>query len=143
MSWPATSMRINGFLGDLVDLPQLMNEFSYNFALYGEPDRDAPWGWQLFGHHVALNCLVVEGRMVVSPVFLGAEPDESTPARTPGVTVFKDRIDLARQLMAALPDGRCGARPWSSSRWSTRPCPRAGCTPATNGTSPAASRTTA
>src|SRR3712207_7822052 len=36
----------------------------------------APWGWQLFGHHCAVNCLVIEGRMVVSPVFLGAEPDE-------------------------------------------------------------------
>jgi hypothetical protein len=32
-------MRINGFLGDLVELPLLMNEFSYNFALYGEPSE--------------------------------------------------------------------------------------------------------
>ena len=69
-------MLINGFLGEVVDLETVLNEFSYNIALYGEPDLRAPWGWQLFGHHCAVNCLVVEGRMVVSPVFLGAEPDE-------------------------------------------------------------------
>ena len=67
-------MRINGFLGDIVELPQLMNEFSYNFALYGVPSIIEPWGWQLFGHHVALNVLVVGTQLVVSPVFLGAKP---------------------------------------------------------------------
>ena len=65
-----------GVLGEVVDLPTVLGEFSYNIALYGEPDVRAPWGWQLFGHHAALNCLVVEGRMALSPVFLGAEPDE-------------------------------------------------------------------
>ena len=69
-------MLINGFLGEVVDLETVLNEFSYNVALYGDPDLRAPWGWQLFGHHCAVNCLVVEGRMVLSPVFLGAEPDE-------------------------------------------------------------------
>ena len=69
-------MLINGFLGEVVDLEPILNEFSYNIALYGDPDLRAPWGWQLFGHHCAVNCLVVEGRMVLSPVFLGAEPNE-------------------------------------------------------------------
>ncbi|MHA7287652.1 DUF3500 domain-containing protein [Arthrobacter sp. MDT3-44] len=96
-------MRINGFLGDLVDLPLLLNEFSYNFALYGEPSESEPWGWQLFGHHAALNCLVVGTQLVVSPVFLGAEPDRIDDGPYRGVTVFKERIRLARQLMGALP----------------------------------------
>ncbi|CAI3797386.1 DUF3500 domain-containing protein [Pseudarthrobacter sp. MM222] len=99
-------MRINGFLGDLVELPLLLNEFSYNFALYGEPSETAPWGWQLFGHHVALNCLVAGTQLVISPVFLGAEPDGIDAGPHRGVKVFKERIALARQLMAALPDGR-------------------------------------
>ncbi len=68
-------MRINGFLGELVELPLLMNEFSYNFALFGEPSETKPWGWQLFGHHAALNCLVAGTQLVISPVFMGAEPD--------------------------------------------------------------------
>ena len=98
-------MRINGFLGELVDLPLLMNEFSYNFALFGEPSETEPWGWQLFGHHVALNCLVAGTQLVISPVFLGAEPDVIDAGPHRGVKVFKERIALARQLMGALPDG--------------------------------------
>ncbi|MGM9470414.1 DUF3500 domain-containing protein [Pseudarthrobacter sp. YS3] len=97
-------MRINGFLGDLVDLPLLMNEYSYNFALYGEPSETEPWGWQLFGHHVALNCLVAGTQLVLTPVFLGAEPDMIDAGPHQGVKVFKERIQWARGLMAALPD---------------------------------------
>ncbi|MGN7149904.1 DUF3500 domain-containing protein [Arthrobacter sp. SAFR-179] len=103
-------MRINGFLGHLVELPLLMNEFSYNFALYGEPSETEPWGWQLFGHHVALNCVVVGTQLVISPVFMGAEPDMIDAGPHRGVKVFKERIALARQLMGALPSElRAGA----------------------------------
>ncbi|SLK02164.1 DUF3500 domain-containing protein [Arthrobacter sp. P2b] len=98
-------MRINGFLGDLVELPLLMNEFSYNVALYGEPSETEPWGWQIFGHHAALNCLVAGTQLVISPVFMGAEPDMIDDGPYKGVKVFKERIALARALMAALPDG--------------------------------------
>lgn len=46
-----TVMRINGFLGEVVGLQSIMNEYSYNFALYGDPHVNEPWGWQLYGHH--------------------------------------------------------------------------------------------
>jgi hypothetical protein len=98
-------MLINGFLGEVVDLETVLNEFSYNIALYGEPDLRAPWGWHLYGHHAAVNVLVVEGRMVVSPVFLGAEPDEIDAGPHAGLRdVFADRITLGTSLMAALSD---------------------------------------
>ncbi|MFD5248208.1 DUF3500 domain-containing protein [Amycolatopsis sp. NPDC058340] len=96
-------MLINGFLGEVVGLESILNEFSYNVALYGRPDPVAPWGWQLFGHHCAVNCLVVEGRMVLSPVFLGAEPNEIDEGPHAGVTAFTERIRLGTDLMAALP----------------------------------------
>ena len=48
-------MRLNGFLGELIGLPLVLGEWSYIFCLFGEPSRDAPWGWQLFGHHLCLN----------------------------------------------------------------------------------------
>jgi hypothetical protein len=101
-------MLINGFLGEVVGLETVLNEFSYNVALYGDPDLRAPWGWQLFGHHAAVNCLVVEGRMVLSPVFLGAEPDEIDAGPHAGLAgPFADRITLGTALMAALtPDQR-------------------------------------
>jgi hypothetical protein len=98
-------MLVNGFLGEVVDLPTVLGEWSYNIAVYGTPDPRAPWGWQLFGHHCAVNCLVVEGRMVVSPVFLGAEPDEIDEGPHAGISaLFADRIDAGLAVMAALPD---------------------------------------
>lgn len=97
-------MLINGFLGEVVGLESLLNEFSYNIALYGRPDPVAPWGWQLFGHHAAVNCLVVEGRMVVSPVFLGAEPNEIDDGPHAGVETYTEKITLGHDLMAALPE---------------------------------------
>lgn len=60
--------------------------------------------WQLFGHHVALNALVAGTQLVVTPVFLGAEPDIIDAGPYRGVKVFKERIQWARGLMAALPD---------------------------------------
>ncbi|MFF4116217.1 DUF3500 domain-containing protein [Streptomyces sp. NPDC001714] len=96
-------MLINGFLGEVVGLQSILNEFSYNFALYGDPDPTAPWGWQLFGHHCAVHCLVVEGRMVVSPAFLGAEPNEIDDGPHAGTVALTDRIRLGTDLMAALP----------------------------------------
>jgi hypothetical protein len=96
-------MLVNGFLGEVVDLPTVLGQWSYNLALYGTPDPTAPWGWQLYGHHCAVNCLVVEGRMVVSPVFLGAEPDEIDAGPHAGLTgLFADRIAAGLAVMAAL-----------------------------------------
>jgi hypothetical protein len=100
-------MLVNGFLGDVVELPTVLGEWSYNIALYGTPDLHAPWGWQLFGHHCAVNCLVVDGRMVVSPVFLGAEPDEIDEGPHAGLAdLFADRIDAGLAVMAALPEAQ-------------------------------------
>jgi Protein of unknown function (DUF3500) len=100
-------MLVNGFLGDVVDLPTVLGEWSYNIALYGTPDPRAPWGWQLYGHHCAVNCLVVDGRMVVSPVFLGAEPDEIDEGPHAGTRdLFADRIDAGLAVMAALPEAQ-------------------------------------
>lgn len=96
-----TAMTINGYLGDVVGLPQLMNEFSYHLAIYGEPSVTQPWGWQLFGHHLAINALVIGPRLVVSPVFFGAEPNTTEDGDPAGP--FGRRIELARAAMAALP----------------------------------------
>lgn len=56
------AMELNGHLGELVGLPTVMNRHSYWFSVFGDPStgaRGEPWGWQLFGHHVALNFVSV------------------------------------------------------------------------------------
>ncbi|GAA3884521.1 DUF3500 domain-containing protein [Leifsonia kafniensis] len=95
-------MRINGFLGEIIDLSNIMNEFSYNFAIYGEPSAVRPWGWQIFGHHAAINCLVVGTQLVMTPVFFGAEPNRIDEGPREGTTAFDDHIEHGRLLMNSL-----------------------------------------
>ncbi|MBY8859207.1 DUF3500 domain-containing protein [Nocardia sp. CA2R105] len=93
------AMALNGFLGDLVDLPTIMNDRSYWASLYGTPAVGGAWGWQLFGHHVAVNFVSVAGRHVAAPVFIGAEPAISDGARPP---IFDKRERLAIELASSL-----------------------------------------
>lgn len=39
------AMRINGFLGDICQMPKFMNKCSYNFLVFGNPSAERPWGW--------------------------------------------------------------------------------------------------
>jgi hypothetical protein len=64
----------NLYLGELYDLRNIMNEWSYHFLLFGTPSETEPWGWSFYGHHLALNCFILGGQMVISPTFMGAEP---------------------------------------------------------------------
>ncbi|WP_062388037.1 DUF3500 domain-containing protein [Demequina iriomotensis] len=97
------AMGLNGYLGELTGLPTLMNDRSYWIALYGTPSVDDAWGWQLFGHHLALNVVFVGGREVIAPVFIGAEPALSDGARPP---LFADREALAVSLASSLTDAQ-------------------------------------
>ncbi|MFB6611056.1 DUF3500 domain-containing protein [Agromyces sp. NPDC056379] len=95
------AMQLNGFLGELVDLPTILNDRSYWVALYGDPVAGGAWGWQLFGHHVAVHFVTVAGRHVVAPVFIGAEPALSDGERPP---IFEAREETALELAASLTD---------------------------------------
>jgi hypothetical protein len=50
-----SAMRINLFLGKLVQSENVMNDHSYNFALFGNPSTTRPWGFTFYGHHLCLN----------------------------------------------------------------------------------------
>src|SRR5699024_6543232 len=95
-------MLINGFLGEVVGLENVLGEFSYNFAVYGTPDVRAPWGWQLYGHHCAVNCLVVEGRMSIAPVFHGADPNEIDAGPYSALRPFDDHVGSVSDPIAYM-----------------------------------------
>ena len=97
------AMRTNGFLGELVNAPRVMNEYSYNFSLFGEPSTTQPWGWSLFGHHLCLNCFVLKNQMVLSPDFIGAEPNCIDCGPYAGLELFQDEERIGLELMHALP----------------------------------------
>jgi hypothetical protein len=95
-------MRLNRFLGDLVGSPEVLGEWSYTFCLFGEPSDSEPWGWQLFGHHLSLNCLVIGRQMVLTPCLLGAEPTWADAGPFAGSSLFEDEERAGLDLMRSL-----------------------------------------
>ena len=46
----------------------------YYIALFGNPETDGSWGFQLDGHHLALNFLVHGDAVFIVPAFIGTRP---------------------------------------------------------------------
>ncbi|KAL5313139.1 hypothetical protein ACEPPN_018872 [Leptodophora sp. 'Broadleaf-Isolate-01'] len=95
-------MKVNQFLGEVVDGRKVLNERSYNFSIFGMPSEDEPWGWQIFGHHFAMNCFVAKTQIVISPVFMGAEPNVIDSGPEKGTELFTDQERLAVKLMQSM-----------------------------------------
>jgi len=96
-------MRLNRFLGDLVGGPEVLGEWAYIFCLFGDPSESEPWGWQLFGHHLCLNCFVIGRQMVLTPCFFGAEPNYADTGPFAGIRLFQDEERAGLALMRSLP----------------------------------------
>jgi hypothetical protein len=95
-------MENNLFLGRLVDMTQTLNEWSFTLSIFGTPSTERPWGWQVFGHHLALNCMFLGGKMVLSPVFMGLEPDHDRDGKHR--RMFEPHEQGALRLMRSLSD---------------------------------------
>ena len=95
-------MKLNGFLGNLVGGSAVMGEWSYIFCLFGSPSATEPWGWQLFGHHLVLNCFVLGEQMVLTPAFWGAEPCYADNGPFKGIRIFQDEERAGLKLMRSF-----------------------------------------
>ncbi|KAG9243370.1 hypothetical protein BJ878DRAFT_120497 [Calycina marina] len=95
-------IKVNAFLGELINGKGVLNERSYNFALFGDPSLTSPWGWYFYGHHLCLNCLVVGTQQVISPIFMGAEPNVIDAGPDTDVTIFYPQESAALALMQSL-----------------------------------------
>lgn len=99
------AMRINGFLGDLVQAPRVCNEFSYNFVLFqtaSGPSTSQPWGFSFYGHHLCLNVFLYKTQVVISPWFTGAEPNLIDAGPYKGTRILQEEEKLGLQLMQSL-----------------------------------------
>ena len=67
-------MRLNELLAELTRDWGTYGEWPYFISFFGDPASGEPWGWQLDGHHLCLNAVVVDQRLVLTPLFMGAEP---------------------------------------------------------------------
>ncbi|KAH7129143.1 hypothetical protein EDB81DRAFT_697250 [Dactylonectria macrodidyma] len=95
-------MNTNQFLGEVVNGQGVLNRNSYNFSLFGTPSETQPWGWQLYGHHLDLNVFVVGKQMVISPIFMGAEPNVIDAGPHEGTELFVTQEQVGLELMQSI-----------------------------------------
>ncbi len=95
-------MDANHFLGELYDLNNIMNRWSFHFMIFGEPSESAPWGWNIYGHHVAFCCFIIGRQLVISPTFMGVEPNVIARGDENDATLFIEEENLGLRLMQSL-----------------------------------------
>jgi len=81
----------------------------YWLRLLGDPDADgdAPWGWRINGHHLAVHVVVTAAGLTFTPHFVGSEPAVVPAGPHTGRRILGLAEDLARELAAGLdPDQR-------------------------------------
>jgi hypothetical protein len=96
-------MRLNHHLAELVEDFDAYGEHLYWFIVFGDPSADKPWGWQIEGHHLIVNYLVVGDQIVMTPTFMGSEPVTANSGKYEGVSVFQDEQNLGLRFMQSLP----------------------------------------
>jgi hypothetical protein len=95
-------MRLNEVIREITGRDEEYGEWLYWLSVMGTPSDDAPWGWQLDGHHLIVNCFVLGDQVVTTPLFMGSEPVAATSGPHAGTRVFqaeeRDGLALVRAL---------------------------------------------
>lgn len=97
-------MRLNGYVAEITQRPDEYDEFFYWISVFGTPSRTEPWGWQIDGHHLIVNCLIVGDQLVMTPDFRGSEPVRATSGTYAGTVVFQEEESTGLDLFQSLTD---------------------------------------
>jgi hypothetical protein len=75
----------------------------YFFSVFGTPSTTGRWGWRAEGHHLSLNFVLDQGKVVsATPAFFGANPAEVREGPRKGLRTLADLEDRALRLLQAL-----------------------------------------
>jgi len=81
-------MKLNEHICEVTGKPGEYGEWYYWISIMGTPSLDQPWGWQIDGHHLIVNCFVLGDQIVLTPNFMGSEPVEAKFGKYKGTRVF-------------------------------------------------------
>jgi hypothetical protein len=95
-------MKLNDHIRELTGRPEEYGEWYYWLSIFGTPSEQQPWGWQIDGHHLIINCFVLGDQIVLTPQFLGSEPVVATSGQHAGTRVFEAEEAKGFALMRAL-----------------------------------------
>ena len=95
-------MRLNAHMLEVTGRAEEYGEWFYWVSIFGEPSSSEPWGWQVDGHHLNLNCFVLGDQLVLTPGFMGSEPVLARSGQYAGTRVFATEEAQGLALMRAL-----------------------------------------
>jgi len=97
-------MHLEGHLADLMDDHDQYGEKRYWLTVMGMPSVSDPWGWQIDGHHLVINCFVLGDQVVLTPTFMGSEPPRADTGRFAGTAILEEELEAGLALINALDD---------------------------------------
>jgi hypothetical protein len=96
---------IHGLRKDLTDPNNPMN--LYYLSIFGSPSTNRNWGWRFEGHHLSLNCTLVDGKLFsVTPSFWGSSPIRANDGDDHQIEVFVEEQTLCLSLIDSFTDSQ-------------------------------------
>ena len=95
-------MRLNQTLAEMTGHRDDYGEWLYWLTIFGAPSPDQPWGWQVDGHHLVVNTLVLGDQLVTTPMFWGSEPVAATSGVYAGTVVLQEEERQGQSLLQSL-----------------------------------------
>ena len=75
----------------------------YSISIFGKPSEKSTWGWRLEGHHLSLNCTLVDGQTFsITPSFWGDSPVRVSNGKYVGLELFEQEQKLSLKLVNSL-----------------------------------------
>ena len=81
-------------------------EEKYFITIMGSPSEFEPWGWQLDGHHLAINYFVLGDQIVATPMFLGGEPIITETGIYAGNELLQEEQDTGLRFIQSLDEAQ-------------------------------------
>ena len=104
-------MKTDQVLREVNDDALRYDEQLYFVTVMGRPSATEPWGWQIDGHHLIVNYFVLGDQVVMTPVFMGAEPVVATTGKYAGNAVLQSEQDQGLAFMRGLEPAQSRRRP--------------------------------
>jgi hypothetical protein len=95
-------MHLNAHALEITGKSEEYGEWLYWVSMFGRPSPSDPWGWQIDGHHLNINCFVLGDQLVMTPTFMGSEPVLARFGQYKGTRVFAAEEEQGYALMRAL-----------------------------------------
>ncbi len=95
-------MKLNEHVSELTGRAEEYGEWYYWMSVFGTPSETEPWGWQIDGHHLSINCFVLGDQIVLTPDFQGSEPVHAQSGKYAGTRAFQDEEAKGYRLMQSL-----------------------------------------